>query len=77
MVDHEWILHVVLLLNHHALELEQTACSVSGMVKGICLEELRLSLSLIVHFQVKPTSSAELHVIKHKLLTLVSANVSI
>lgn len=35
MVDHEWILLVVLFLNHHALVLEQTAYSVSGMVKAL------------------------------------------
>lgn len=34
MVDHEWIVLVVLFLNHHALDLEQTACYVSGMVTG-------------------------------------------
>lgn len=33
MVDHEWIM-LMLFLNHHALGFEQTACCVSGMVKG-------------------------------------------
>lgn len=29
---------VVLFLNHHALDLEQAACCVSGMVKGNVLK---------------------------------------
>lgn len=67
---------VVLFLNHH-VRTGTDSLHHFWDGKGHCLEELRLSLSLIVHFQVKPTSSAELHVIKHKLLTLVSANVNI
>lgn len=35
MVDHELIMPVVLFLNHHVLELEQTAYSVSEMVNAI------------------------------------------